>query len=53
MYKIISKIIINLSPGDLIKEGTHYDLGILCGLLIYLKILKIENIQEYIFFGEL
>jgi magnesium chelatase family protein len=49
----LGKIIINLSPGDLVKEGTHYDLGILCGLLIYLKILKIENIQEYIFFGEL
>lgn len=49
----IGKIIINLSPGDIIKEGTHYDLGILCGLLIYMGYLPIEDINEYIFFGEL
>lgn len=49
----LGRIIINLSPADLIKEGTHYDLGILCGLLVHMKVLNIENIDEYVFFGEL
>jgi magnesium chelatase family protein len=49
----LGRIIINLSPGDLIKDGTHYDLGILCGLLIYLGILKIPDENNYLFFGEL
>jgi magnesium chelatase family protein len=49
----IGRIIINLSPADLIKDGTHYDLGILCGLLIHLKLLNIEEVNTYIFFGEL
>jgi magnesium chelatase family protein len=49
----LGRIIINLSPGDLIKDGTHYDVGILCGLLIYMEILKIPDEKEYLFFGEL
>lgn len=49
----LGRIIINLSPGDLIKDGTHYDLGILCGLLIYMGLLKIEKEEDYLFFGEL
>lgn len=48
----LGRIIINLSPGDLHKDGTHYDLGILCGLLIHMGILKI-NEDSYLFFGEL
>ena len=49
----LGKIIINLSPADIIKEGTHYDLGILCGLLVYMNYITIPNIEEYLFFGEL
>lgn len=49
----LGKIVINLSPADITKEGTHYDLGILCGLLIYMKYLNIDNLEEYLFFGEL
>lgn len=49
----VGRIIINLSPGDLIKEGTHYDLGILCGLLVHMKLLDMEHSHEYIFFGEI
>jgi magnesium chelatase family protein len=48
----VGRIIINLSPGDLIKDGTHYDLGILCGLLIHLNLLKITDLHNYLFFGE-
>lgn len=44
------KITISLSPSDLKKEGSHFDLGI--GLLIYMQ--KEEfSFDEYFIFGEL
>lgn len=47
------KITINLSPADLQKEGSHFDLPIALGLLVALDALKAEDIQNYIALGEL
>ena len=47
------RIIVNLTPADLLKEGTHYDLPIALGVLCYMKILDINKLMPYIFMGEL
>lgn len=47
------KIIANLAPADLQKEGSHYDLPIALALLAALGILKKEEVEEYISLGEL
>ncbi|OED45467.1 hypothetical protein AB836_01040 [Rickettsiales bacterium (ex Bugula neritina AB1)] len=49
----VGRIIINLSPAHITKEGTHYDLPIIIGLLVALNIINIPHIDEYIFFGEI
>src|SRR5512138_2647300 len=36
------RIIVNLAPGDLAKEGTHFDLPIAIGLLIVLGVLNAD-----------
>lgn len=47
------KILVNLAPADLIKEGSHFDLAIACGLIAALGILPYDEINEYIILGEL
>ncbi len=47
------RITVNLSPADLLKEGSHYDLAIAIGILIELKIIKQEDIANYYCLGEL
>lgn len=47
------KILVNLAPADLIKEGSHFDLAIACGILTYLNIIPKDHVQEYIVLGEL
>ena len=47
------KILINLAPADLIKEGSHFDLPIAIGILASLGALPIEEISEYLILGEL
>lgn len=49
----VGRIIINLSPAHIIKEGTHYDLPIIVGLLVALNVIEIPHMDEYIFFGEI
>lgn len=46
------KIIVNLCPADVLKEGSHYDLPIIVGLLQAMKIIK-KKYENTIFFGEL
>lgn len=48
-----SRITVNLAPADLLKEGSHYDLPILCGIMAELNVLPAETLQEYIIMGEL
>ena len=49
-----SKVIINLAPADMRKEGSLYDLPIAVGVLQSLKEIKnIEKANEFAFVGEL
>ena len=50
------KIIVNLAPADIRKEGTFFDLPIAIGILIALgeiSKIKIQNFESTIFLGEL
>ena len=47
------KVIVNLSPVDLNKEGNHYDLPIAVGILRSLGIIKNDEYKNYIIVGEL
>lgn len=47
------RITINLSPADLPKEGSHYDLPIAIGLLVAMGALAPELIEPYFILGEL
>ncbi|WPY01343.1 ATP-binding protein [Candidatus Trichorickettsia mobilis] len=47
------KILVNLAPADLVKEGSHFDLAIACAILSSMKILPAEEIMEYLILGEL
>ncbi len=47
------RIIINLSPADLPKEGSHYDLPVALALLAAMGVTDAEQISEYVAVGEL
>jgi len=47
------RIIINLSPADLLKEGSHFDLPIALALLVSLEVIPQEEADKYICMGEL
>lgn len=47
------RIIVNLAPADLPKEGSHYDLPIAVGLLIAMGVIPAEVMAEYSAVGEL
>lgn len=47
------RIVVNLAPADVKKEGAYFDLPIALGILLASKQLEIENIEEAVFMGEL
>ncbi len=47
------KVVINLAPADLKKEGSNFDLPIAIGLLVEEEVLKEEDVKDYAFIGEL
>ena len=47
------RITVNLSPADLIKEGSHYDLPIVMGVMTALGLLEHEQMSQYVILGEL
>ncbi len=47
------RITVNLSPADLPKEGSHYDLPIALGLLAAMGVVDAETLSEYVAVGEL
>lgn len=47
------KILINLAPADLNKEGSHFDLPIACAILAHLSVLPRQEVSECILLGEL
>ncbi|MDO6811373.1 YifB family Mg chelatase-like AAA ATPase [Tenacibaculum soleae] len=53
-YKLPGKkIIINMAPADIRKEGAAYDLTIALGILAASKQISSNNINDYIIMGEL
>jgi magnesium chelatase family protein len=49
----VKKIIINMSPADLRKEGSAYDLTLALGILVATEQIKADDIDKYIIMGEL
>lgn len=47
------RITVNLSPADLPKEGSHYDLPIALGLLGAMGVIDAETLSGYVVVGEL
>lgn len=47
------KVIINLAPADLKKEGSNFDLPIAIGLITEEGVLEPEKLEDYAFIGEL
>lgn len=53
-YKIPGKkIIINMSPADLRKEGSAYDLTLAMGILAASNQIKADDLEDYLIMGEL
>ncbi len=53
-YKIPGKkIVINMAPADIRKEGSSYDLTIAIGILAASNQIKADRVQDYIIMGEL
>ena len=47
------RISVNLSPADLAKEGSHYDLPIALGLLAAMGVVAKESLSGFVALGEL
>ena len=47
------RIVANLSPADLPKEGSHFDLPIALGLLAAMGVIDTETLSHYVCVGEL
>jgi magnesium chelatase family protein len=47
------RILINLKPADLVKEGSHFDLPLALGLLAAMDVIPGELLAEYAALGEL
>lgn len=53
-YKVPNKkIVINMAPADIRKEGSAYDLPLAIGILAAAGILNPEDVDKYIIMGEL
>lgn len=47
------KIVVNLAPADIRKEGSSYDLSIALGILAASEQLQTDSLSEYLILGEL
>lgn len=47
------KIVVNMAPADMRKEGSHYDLPIAVGILAAAERIVTEKLNQYIILGEL
>lgn len=47
------RVVVNMAPADIRKEGSAYDLTIATGILAASELIKSEHLQEYIIMGEL
>jgi magnesium chelatase family protein len=49
----VKRIVVNLAPADILKEGSHFDLPIAIGILIAMNVIPQEDISQYVALGEL
>ncbi len=50
----VKRVLINLSPADIKKKGSHFDLPILVGILANIgKVTNIEKLSKYLILGEI
>ena len=49
----LHKIVINLAPADLKKEGSHFDLAMAIGILVAEEIIPRQTVERKAFLGEL
>ncbi len=49
----LKRIIVNLAPADILKEGSHFDLPIALAILISMGVLPKEELSSYVALGEL
>ncbi len=47
------KITVNLSPANLLKEGSHFDLALSLAVLSIIDVIQSTEIQDYVILGEL
>ena len=47
------RIIVNLAPADMQKEGSHFDLPIALALLMAMEVLAPDDLETYVALGEL
>ena len=47
------RVLINLAPADLLKEGSHFDLPIALAVLAAMDVIPREDLQEFAALGEL
>ena len=47
------RIVVNLSPADLPKEGSHYDLPVALGVMAALGAIEADALKDYVALGEL
>ena len=47
------RLTVNLSPSDIEKSGSHFDLPILCGILTAIGILPEKELSNYVIAGEI
>ena len=53
-YKIgMKQVVVNMAPADVKKEGSGFDLPIAIGILLSLETIQVDNIERYMFVGEL
>lgn len=46
------RLTVNLSPADVEKSGSHFDLPILCGILCAIGVLPESELEKYVILGE-
>ena len=46
------RLTVNLSPADVEKTGSHFDLPILCGILCAIGVLPESELSKYVIIGE-
>lgn len=49
----VSKIIINMAPADIRKEGSAYDLPLAIGMLAACEVVRSDKLNRYLLMGEL